>query len=98
MQVSSFRCGPRRVFLFCLVVCAVGPLSGCTSKAVTEKPIIVEEKPKPPTSVPMWLGNTVRQMLGSAISQGDGPLDYANVIQRIEAWAGVEVGDRGGSH
>ncbi|KDD49549.1 hypothetical protein L533_0989 [Bordetella bronchiseptica OSU553] len=31
-------------------------------------------------------------MLQFAISQGDGPVDYGNVIKRYEAWAGTQFG------
>lgn len=42
--------------------------------------------------VPMWVSDTARQILQFSISQGDGPLDYGNVIKRYEAWAGTQVG------
>jgi len=42
-------------------------------------------------SVPMWVGNAVRQLWAYVISQGGGPHDYTTIIQYIEAWAGVEV-------
>lgn len=42
--------------------------------------------------VPMWVGNTVRQLWGYAMSQGAGPKDFTTIIQYVEAWAGVQVG------
>ncbi|AWP73817.1 NAD(P)-dependent oxidoreductase [Bordetella bronchiseptica] len=42
--------------------------------------------------VPMWVSDAARQMLQFAISQGDGPVDYGNVIKRYEAWAGTQFG------
>jgi 2-hydroxy-3-oxopropionate reductase len=42
--------------------------------------------------VPMWLGNTTRQLWAYALSQGGGPEDYTTIIKYIETWAGVEVG------
>jgi 3-hydroxyisobutyrate dehydrogenase-like beta-hydroxyacid dehydrogenase len=41
--------------------------------------------------VPMWVGNTVRQLWGYIMSQGGGPKDFTTIIQYIESWAGVEV-------
>jgi 3-hydroxyisobutyrate dehydrogenase len=40
--------------------------------------------------VPMTVSPAARQFLAFAISQGDGPKDYAHVIKHIEAWAGHE--------
>jgi outer membrane protein assembly factor BamB len=45
-------------------LCAV-LLPGCTGKAVTESPPPKIEKPKPPTAVPMWLGNAERNFYGT---------------------------------
>ncbi|MBT2305211.1 NAD(P)-dependent oxidoreductase [Variovorax paradoxus] len=42
--------------------------------------------------VPMWVSDSARQMLSFAIGQGDGPVDYANIIKRYEAWAKVQFG------
>ncbi len=42
--------------------------------------------------VPMTVSPAARQFLAFAISQGDGPLDYAHVIRHIEGWAGQEFG------
>ncbi len=42
--------------------------------------------------VPMSVIPAVRQFLAFAISQGDGPKDYAEVIKHIEGWAGVQFG------
>lgn len=42
--------------------------------------------------VPMTVSPAARQFLAFAISQGDGPLDYANIIRHIEGWAGQEFG------
>jgi 3-hydroxyisobutyrate dehydrogenase len=40
--------------------------------------------------VPMTVSPAARQFLAFAISQGDGPKDYANIIRHIESWAGQE--------
>jgi 3-hydroxyisobutyrate dehydrogenase len=42
--------------------------------------------------VPMTVSPAARQFLAFAISQGDGPRDYANIIRHIEGWAGQEFG------
>jgi len=45
--------------------------------------------------VPMWVGNTVRQLWAYVVSQGGGPLDFTTIIQHMEAWAGVVVCQQG---
>lgn len=42
--------------------------------------------------VPMWLGQTVRQMWAFAMSQGDGQQDISTIIKHMERWAQVTVG------
>lgn len=42
--------------------------------------------------VPMTVSPAARQFLAFAISQGDGPRDYANIIRHIEGWADHEFG------
>jgi len=42
--------------------------------------------------VPMTVSPAARQFLAFAISQGDGPRDYAHIIRHIEGWAGQEFG------
>lgn len=42
--------------------------------------------------VPMTVSPAARQFLSFAISQGDGPKDYAHIIKHIEGWAGHEFG------
>lgn len=42
--------------------------------------------------VPMTVSPAARQFLAFAISQGDGPKDYAHIIRHIEGWAGQEFG------
>ncbi|MEZ5441769.1 MAG: NAD(P)-dependent oxidoreductase [Lysobacterales bacterium] len=42
--------------------------------------------------VTMWMGELARQWLAFGISQGDGPRDYGHLIERLEGWAGVQVG------
>jgi 3-hydroxyisobutyrate dehydrogenase len=46
--------------------------------------------------VPMTVSPAARQFLAFAISQGDGPRDYANIIRHIEGWAGQEFGQAAG--
>ena len=41
---------------------------------------------------PLWVINATRNFLAFAISQGDGPVDWANTIKHFEGWAGVTVG------
>ena len=41
--------------------------------------------------VPMFLGRQVTSMWAFAMSQGEGPKDYTNLMKHIERWAGVEV-------
>lgn len=43
--------------------------------------------------VPMWINDATRQMLLFGISQGDGPIDYGNLIKHYEAWAGAQFGN-----
>lgn len=45
---------------------------------------------------PMWLGNTVRQFLAYAVSQGTGDDTSIGLIKHIEGWAGIEVGSEPG--
>ena len=42
--------------------------------------------------VPMWLGNTVRQFLSYAVSQGTGEDTSVSLIKHVEGWAGTEFG------
>ena len=42
--------------------------------------------------VPMTVSPAARQFLAFAISQGDGPKDYAHIIRHIEQWSGAEFG------
>lgn len=42
--------------------------------------------------VPMTVSPAARQFLAFAISQGDGPKDYANIIRHMEGWADQEFG------
>ncbi len=41
---------------------------------------------------PLWVINATRNFLAFAITQGDGPVDWANTIKHFERWAGVTVG------
>ena len=52
--------------------------------------LCVEEAEK--LGVPMTVSPAARQFLSFAITQGDGPKDYANIIKHIEGWAGAEFG------
>ena len=42
-------------------------------------------------NVPMFLGRMVTSMWAFAMSQGEGPNDYTNLMKYIEGWAGIEV-------
>jgi len=42
--------------------------------------------------VPMWLGNSVKQVLAFAVSQGTGDEPSVALIKYLEEWAGVTVG------
>lgn len=42
--------------------------------------------------VPMWLGNTVRQFLSYAVSQGTGDDTSVSLIKHVEGWADVKFG------
>jgi outer membrane protein assembly factor BamB len=48
-----------------ITICLTVLLPGCTGKALTETPPPVIEKPKPPTTIPMWLGNAERNFFGT---------------------------------
>ena len=63
MKNYSVPCG-LRLFGGVMIICATVLLPGCR-KAVTPPPLPVVEKPKPPTAVPMWLGNAERNFYGS---------------------------------
>ena len=41
--------------------------------------------------VPMFLGRQVTSMWAFAMTQGEGPKDYTNLMKHIERWAGTEV-------
>lgn len=43
------------------------------------------------SGAPMWTINAVRDFLAFSVTQGDGPIDWANTIKHFERWAGVEV-------
>lgn len=45
--------------------------------------------------VPMWLGNSVKQFLAFAVSQGTGDEASVGLIKYLENWAGVTVGKAG---
>jgi 3-hydroxyisobutyrate dehydrogenase-like beta-hydroxyacid dehydrogenase len=47
--------------------------------------------------VPMWVGASVVQLWFHAICEGRGDDDYTTIMQTIEAFAGVTVGDHGDS-
>ncbi len=47
--------------------------------------------------VPTWIGNTVRQFLTYAVSQGTGDAVSVSLIKHIEGWAGVEVRGEAGA-
>ena len=57
--------GLRRFGGVMITICATVLLTGCNGKAVTPPPPPVVEKPKPPTAVPMWLGNPTRTFFGT---------------------------------
>src|SRR5437016_4604179 len=48
-----------------ITICFAVLLPGCAGRAVSETPPPVIEKPKPPTAVPMWLGNPTRTFFGT---------------------------------
>ena len=60
----SFPLGSCQLVGVVLAVCATVFLPGCKGKAVTVPPPVIE-KPKPPTSVPLWLGNGERNFFGT---------------------------------
>lgn len=41
---------------------------------------------------PLWMGHAARNFLSFAMSQGDGPRDYAELIRHFEGWSNVQVG------
>jgi 3-hydroxyisobutyrate dehydrogenase-like beta-hydroxyacid dehydrogenase len=45
-------------------------------------------------NVPMWVGANVVQLWFHAMTQGRGEADYTTLIQMIEEWAGVTVGEK----
>jgi 3-hydroxyisobutyrate dehydrogenase-like beta-hydroxyacid dehydrogenase len=42
--------------------------------------------------MPMWIGNSVKQMWNYGLSQGGPGQDCTEIIKHMEAWAGVQVG------
>jgi 3-hydroxyisobutyrate dehydrogenase len=44
---------------------------------------------------PLWLSPAAKQILAFAISQGDGPRDYAHVIEHFERWSNAQFGAAG---
>jgi len=42
-------------------------------------------------SVPMWVGNAVRQMFQLSTSEFGADKDFITVVQCVERWAGAEV-------
>lgn len=65
MQRLSFPFRFCRLVGVVMAICSAALLTGCTGKAVTEAPPPKIEKPKPPTAVPMWLGNAERTFFGT---------------------------------
>ena len=66
MQFSFFPRGRFRTFSLLPIICALGfVFSGCTSKAVSEAPAAVIEKPKPPATMSFWLGSPERNFYGT---------------------------------
>ncbi|MDX6385630.1 MAG: eukaryotic-like serine/threonine-protein kinase, partial [Blastocatellia bacterium] len=57
--------GTRLLSGVLLIITASALLTGCKGKAVAEAPQPIVEKPKPPTAVPMWLGNAERNFYGT---------------------------------
>ncbi|MBT5810116.1 MAG: NAD(P)-dependent oxidoreductase, partial [Rhodospirillaceae bacterium] len=47
--------------------------------------------------VPMWLGNSVKQVLAFAVSQGTGDEPSVALIKYLEDWTGVTVGEEEGN-
>jgi 3-hydroxyisobutyrate dehydrogenase len=45
-------------------------------------------------NVPMWVGETVRQVWRFALTQGMGDQDYSALIKLMEGWADTEVRGR----
>src|ERR1700682_3988747 len=63
----SFPVGLRLCGAIVITLCSALLLTSCAEKAVSEtssaKPVV--EKPKPPTAVPMWLGDPTRTFFGT---------------------------------
>jgi 3-hydroxyisobutyrate dehydrogenase len=57
--------------------------------------LCIEEAEK--LGVTMWVSPAARQFLSFAISQGDGPKDYAHTIKHFEKWAGTQFGAEPGT-
>ena len=64
MIIPSAPYGIRLFGGVMLTICATVLLTGCPGKAVSTPPPIIE-KPKPPTAIPLWLGNAERNFYGS---------------------------------
>lgn len=62
--------------------------------AITFKDITLCVKEAEELGVPMWIGQTVRQLWAYAISQGASENDGTTLITYLEPWAGVEVRSR----
>jgi 3-hydroxyisobutyrate dehydrogenase len=41
---------------------------------------------------PLWVSHSAREFLAYAITQGDGPKDYAHTIKHFEKWADAQFG------
>src|SRR5439155_13272695 len=66
LRSLSFPHNLRRFAAFAAFICAGLLLSACGAKVIKEtsaEPRI--EKPKPPSAVPMWLGNPARTFFGT---------------------------------
>ena len=66
------------------------PMRASTDVLHKDVKLCLEESAK--NGVPMWVNEAARQMLAFAVTQGDGPADYGNIIKRYEAWAGTQFG------
>ena len=93
INVSSGRCFATEVKIKECILDRSFPQRFTTEMLHKDVRLGVEEAEA--LGVPMSVLPMVRQFLAFAISQGDGPKDYAEVIRHIEGWAGAEFGQAG---
>ena len=91
VNVSSGRCFATEVKIPECILERNFPLKFTTDLLFKDVKLCLDEADR--QGLPMWVSDSARQMLAFSIGQGDGKMDYGNLIKRYEEWAGVQFGN-----